>query len=298
MSPFKSQPTRTSFPIDLYRIDVPVNGFGGLVEFTAKEYDAVGGRAFEGERNYNTPDVEFRGRRWGVKLQTVYGRISKIVLHAAFGNMHEANPVAMDMLDYCNEKLGKTAEQQTGIFIWDTTDGNVNLVTGETVGGFEIILSLSAFDRLNGALLLTAETDDAPVIVAQSPSRVQSGDDDKDEVYCTYCGDHIDRLGQEPTEEDLAWVAFDFSAVPTVMAIDAELREAFLMVDEIKARSRAAIVPIVKRMAPTLSAETRATLKMDEAGNIPAGFTFKTAYRGGIEVATAKAPKTQQSIRG
>jgi hypothetical protein len=50
-------------------------------------------------------------------------------------------------------QLGKPAEQKTGLFIWDTTDGNVILQTAETVEGLAINLFLTSssvrkFERL------------------------------------------------------------------------------------------------------------------------------------------------------
>jgi hypothetical protein len=54
--PFNSK-TRTSasFPIDIYRLNAPIAGLSGLVEFSSDQYAAMGGRVFEGERNYNAP---------------------------------------------------------------------------------------------------------------------------------------------------------------------------------------------------------------------------------------------------
>src|SRR5262249_30747485 len=129
MWPFRSKPNRASFPIARYKLDAPISELDGLVEFTANEYAEVGGRVFEGERNFNAGDVEFRGQRWAVKLQAVEGRICKITLDAVFNSTHDANPIALAMLGYCKEKLGKPTEQRTGQFIWDTVDGNVILLT-------------------------------------------------------------------------------------------------------------------------------------------------------------------------
>jgi hypothetical protein len=54
MWPFRSKtPGRASCPIDIYRLDAPIAGLSGLVEFSANQYAAMGGRVFEGERNYN-----------------------------------------------------------------------------------------------------------------------------------------------------------------------------------------------------------------------------------------------------
>ena len=48
------------------------------------------------------------------------------------------------MLAFCNEQLGKPAERRTGLFAWDTTDGNVILQTAEARDGFAVNLFLTA----------------------------------------------------------------------------------------------------------------------------------------------------------
>ena len=136
-------PTPRIFAIGIYRLDATVAGLFGLVEFSPSEY-ATMGRTFEGERNYNTPPVEFLGRRWNVSLQTVNGQISKIAPYLLLRDKQEANLVATEVLNYCIEKLGTPTEQRTGSFIWDTTDGNVILQTGETADGLGICLFLTS----------------------------------------------------------------------------------------------------------------------------------------------------------
>lgn len=79
-----------------------------------------------------------------MKLQTVNGSISKIATHILLSNKQDANQVAMETLHYCKELLGNPTEQQTGFFIWDTTDGNVILQTGELRDGFAIAFSLTS----------------------------------------------------------------------------------------------------------------------------------------------------------
>jgi hypothetical protein len=115
----------------------------GLVEFSASQYAAMG-CVFEGEKNYNAPVINFLDQQWMVELQTVKGQISKIALHTILRTEQAANPIAMNTLNYCIEKLGKPTEKQTGLFTWDTTDGNVILHTGETVDGLVIALFLTS----------------------------------------------------------------------------------------------------------------------------------------------------------
>ncbi|MHB8346136.1 MAG: hypothetical protein ACYDHM_02950 [Acidiferrobacterales bacterium] len=144
--------THASFLIDRYRLDAPVDELTGLIEFSPTEYAAMG-RQFEDEKNYNATPVSLLGHSWNVKLQTVRGQICKIVLHLVFPGKHEANPVAMQMLRYCTDQLGKPAEQKTGLFLWRTTDGNIILETsdsaeGPVIGLFLTSRSIRGFKRL------------------------------------------------------------------------------------------------------------------------------------------------------
>jgi hypothetical protein len=151
--PFRpKRPTHTSFAVGPYRLDAPIGDLTGLVEFSAEEYAAMG-RQFKGERSYNTSSVQFAGRPWHVMLQAVNGRISKIAPYIELVSKEEANRIAMPLLKYCMEQLGKPAEQKTGLFIWDTTDGNVILQTAENMAGLTISLFLTSrsvqnFERL------------------------------------------------------------------------------------------------------------------------------------------------------
>jgi hypothetical protein len=147
--------TRASFGIGEYRLDDSVGRFADLVEFSPAEYAAMG-RQFEGEKIYNAPPTSFLGRSWNVNLQSVNGRICKIAPYLVLPNKERANPIAMDALQYCREQLGQPVEQKTGLFIWDTTNGNVILQTGETADGLVVSLFLTShsirnFARLRGA---------------------------------------------------------------------------------------------------------------------------------------------------
>jgi len=102
------------------------------------------GRRFVGDRNYNAPAVMFLGRQWKLQLGTVHGKIYKIAPYILVKEKKEANVVAMDTLRFCTEKLGKPSEQKTGLFVWDTTDGNVVLQTAETAEGPAVNLFLTS----------------------------------------------------------------------------------------------------------------------------------------------------------
>ena len=145
-------PARASFTVGSYRLDDPIGDLTGLVEFSAEEYRVMV-RRFKGERNYNAPSVQFLGRPWKLMLQTVNGQISKIAPHIETTSKFEANQIAVAVLEFCIEHLGRPSEQKTGLFIWDTTDGDVILQTTETMEGLAINLFLTSrsvrhFERL------------------------------------------------------------------------------------------------------------------------------------------------------
>jgi hypothetical protein len=127
------------FPIGKYTLDSPVSTFSGLHEFSFDEYSTMG-RTFEDGKNFNAPPEMFLDRHWKVMLGTVGGKVYKIAAYLEFHSKTEANPVAMQALNYCTEQLGKPTEEQTGLFVWDTTNGNVILQTGETAEGLAINL--------------------------------------------------------------------------------------------------------------------------------------------------------------
>ena len=131
------------FAIGSYKLNAPVKELAGLTEFSTAEY-VIMGRHFEGEKNYNAPPVTFLGREWKLQLGTVHGNIYKVAPYLAFKDKREANLVAVETRSYCTKTLGKPSEQQTGLFIWDTTDGNVVLQTGETAEGFAVSLFLTS----------------------------------------------------------------------------------------------------------------------------------------------------------
>ena len=123
-----------SFPVGVYRLDGSIEGLPDLIEFSPDEYETMG-RYFESEKNYNAPLVNFLGRTWHLKIGTAHGKIHKIAPYLVLTNKDEANSVALETLQFCNERLGKPADQRTGLFVWDTSDGNVILQTGETAEG-------------------------------------------------------------------------------------------------------------------------------------------------------------------
>ena len=131
--------TSASLPIDKYKLDMPIEGITGLTEFSLAEY-AIIGQTFEGEKNYNAPGVEFLKRHWKVALGTVGGKVYKIVLYFESDSKQTVIKVSTDVMEYCQQRLGKPTEQQETLFTWDTPDGNVMVSLGGALHVYQINL--------------------------------------------------------------------------------------------------------------------------------------------------------------
>jgi hypothetical protein len=132
-----------SLPIGKYRLDTSIEDLSGLTEFSQAEYAAYG-RHFEGEKGYNAPGVEFVKRPWKVALGTVRGKVYKIALYFESENKNTVIDVSTDVMQYCQQRLGKPSEQQETIFIWDTPDGNVVLQLGKAETTYMINLFMTS----------------------------------------------------------------------------------------------------------------------------------------------------------
>jgi hypothetical protein len=132
-----------SFQFGKFKLDVKIDDFTGLIEFSPAKY-AVMIRRFKGEKNYDAPPINLLGHPWQLMLQTVHGQICKIAVNILLSNEREANPIAMEALQYCEKRLGSPTEQKTGLFVWDTKDGNVVLQTGQSADGFVIAMYLTS----------------------------------------------------------------------------------------------------------------------------------------------------------
>src|SRR5438046_197602 len=140
MWPFKrktSTPTRPSFQVGSYKLGMLINNPCELGEFSPAEY-AVFGRKFRGEVCYHAPPVTFLDMTWKLMISTVNGEIYKLAPFLEFQSKDEGNKAAWTALCNCRAELGEPSQQQTGLFIWDTTDGNVILQTGECADGFTV----------------------------------------------------------------------------------------------------------------------------------------------------------------
>jgi hypothetical protein len=112
-------------------------------EFSPSEY-AEAGSLFIGERRYHAQDIAVEGRYWSVVIGAVHGKIYKIAAFLELSNKRDANETASGMLTFCMYWLGEPVERKTGLFLWDTTDGNVVLQTADIANTFAINIFLTS----------------------------------------------------------------------------------------------------------------------------------------------------------
>jgi len=128
-----------SFAIGPYELDMLIVGLEGLVEITPVEYKMLP-KTFKGEKIFKAPDVSFLGFSWNMALGVVEGKIYKISPSLMLQGKSQVEEAAVKVLAYCKSELGEPAQQQTGSFMWHTSDGNVILENLETSFGFVINL--------------------------------------------------------------------------------------------------------------------------------------------------------------
>ena len=136
--------SKPSFPVGGYSLNMILKDGPPLREFSPADYKALGAIEYVGQKIFHAPTVEFVGRPWNLSLGAVQSRLYKIALSLQLGDKNEADEAAFGALTFCNERLGKPAEQHTGLFLWKTTDGNVVLQTAEARDGFAVNLFLTA----------------------------------------------------------------------------------------------------------------------------------------------------------
>ena len=122
--------TSASLPIGNYKLDMPIDALMGLTEFSQAEY-AIFGRHFDDERNYNAPPLDFLNHRWKVALGTVAGMVYKVAIYFESDSKNTTIDVSADVVQYCQQRLGKPSESREAFFIWHTSDGNVVLQLGK-----------------------------------------------------------------------------------------------------------------------------------------------------------------------
>jgi hypothetical protein len=141
---FKSPERKPTFPVGGYKLNMTLPDGPPLREFSKADYEALGAIDFVGGKIYHAPAVEFVGRQWKASLGAVHSKLYKIALFVETHDKTQAGEAAFAALTFCNNQLGKPTQQQTGLFMWDTTDGNVILQTVPALDGFAVNFFLTA----------------------------------------------------------------------------------------------------------------------------------------------------------
>jgi hypothetical protein len=127
------------FPIGKYKLDMALDMSDSLVELSESEYTFFP-KKFKGDKKYYAPSVKFLNFEWKLMLGTVDSKIYKIAPFIETDDKQYANSVSMAVLQYCRGLYGEPDKQETGLFIWDTADGNIVLQTVQVLDGFVINL--------------------------------------------------------------------------------------------------------------------------------------------------------------
>jgi|SRR6266496_3368769 len=138
MWPFKRrQPARASFVFGTFQLGQRLGNSEGLEELSLQEYSARP-KTFVGERIFTAPPIALAGHAWMMMVGTVDGEVYKLAAYQELHDKAEATRVASAALSYCVQQLGKPTSVRTGLFEWQTRDGNVILQTADAADGFGI----------------------------------------------------------------------------------------------------------------------------------------------------------------
>jgi hypothetical protein len=136
------KPDGNVFTVGPYLLDASISGLAGLTEFSQVQYASMG-RHFVNEKDFNAPPLLFLDHTWDVMLQTVDGKICKIVISTIVNSKATATAIAERTRLYCYAKLG-SPDQQPNLFSWRAHFGNAILQTSQSVEGLLISLFLTS----------------------------------------------------------------------------------------------------------------------------------------------------------
>ncbi len=138
MWPFKSrEPARPSFAFGDFQLGQLVWNSDDLKELSAEGYSARP-KTFVGERIFIAPPVRIADHPWMAKVATVDGEIYKLAAYQELQDKVKATRAASAALSYCVGELGEPTRARSGLFEWQTSDGNVILQTAEAADGFAV----------------------------------------------------------------------------------------------------------------------------------------------------------------
>jgi hypothetical protein len=122
-----------SFELGEYSLEMQPSSLGNLTELTEGEYLAFP-RQLRGEAIYHAPPTEFLEYRWDMMIGMVDGEIYKLAASVELDDQQQAVELIQTAFKTCEVQLGTPTQEEQGLFMWDTNDGNVILQTASVTG--------------------------------------------------------------------------------------------------------------------------------------------------------------------
>ena len=129
--------TAMSFRLGEYCLEMSPSSLRNLTELSEEEYFHFPIQ-HSGEAIYHTSPAEFLGHHWDMMVGIVDGNIYKLGASVELDNQQQALELIQTALNACEVQLGTPTEEKTGLFVWDTTDGNVILQIASVMGVFAV----------------------------------------------------------------------------------------------------------------------------------------------------------------
>jgi tetratricopeptide (TPR) repeat protein len=124
-----------------YKLGMPANSFTGLTELSSAEYALMA--PLVGERIYHAQPAEFLGETWQVMLGVAQGHVSKISPYRTVRDQRTAAKLAAKVSAFFRAQLGPPKEEG-GLRMWDASDGNAILQTGQLGTDFFVTVFLTS----------------------------------------------------------------------------------------------------------------------------------------------------------
>jgi len=108
-----------------------------LTELTEREYLHFP-RQHRNEVIYHASPINFLEHRWDIMIGMIDGIPYKLGVSIELSDKEQAVKLIQVLFKNCEVQLGTPTDEKQGLFIWDTTDGNVILQTASVMGDVAI----------------------------------------------------------------------------------------------------------------------------------------------------------------
>jgi len=123
--------TATSFSLGGCSLESRPRDISILKELTSQEY-MIFPRQFNGEVIYHAQAFDFLGRQWQLMISVVKEKLYKWAASLELEIDEDGKEWRHDVFQYCERFLGSPTQENQGVFLWDTPDGNVILQFTQT----------------------------------------------------------------------------------------------------------------------------------------------------------------------